>query len=61
MTVYRIEATGNLDAENDNDAQSKLNGIARILADGDGELGYDWQLDAVELGSVLDPPRLEDE
>lgn len=45
MALYRIEASGSLEAENDDDARSKLDAIARALADGDGDLGHDWQLE----------------
>lgn len=48
-TIYRIEAVANLDAANDAEAEGKLDAIARILSDGDGELGYDWQLSAEEV------------
>jgi hypothetical protein len=61
MTTYRIEAIANLEAEDDDDAQRKLDAIAQVLADGDGELGYAWQMDVVELAAVLDPPRSEDQ
>lgn len=51
MTTYRIEAVGNLDATDDTELQAKLDALARILEDGDGEveLGYDWQLSAEEV------------
>lgn len=44
--IYRIDATANIDAEGDTEVQGKLDAIARILSDGDGELGYDWHIDA---------------
>lgn len=49
MTTYRIEAVANLDATDDAELEGKLDAIARILADGDAELGYDWQLSAEEI------------
>lgn len=46
MKPYRITASGSLDASSDAEAQGALDAIARILCNGDGELGYDWTLDA---------------
>jgi hypothetical protein len=53
---YRITATGSLRASNDAEAQGAIDAIARMLSDGDGELGRDWTIDAVRE----DADELED-
>lgn len=56
MPTYIIQAAARIDAADDSEARAKLDGIARILSDGDGELGYDWWLDAGR-GLAHEPPQ----
>lgn len=43
---YLITAAGVLDAADDHECQTKLEGLAKLLADADGEYGSNWTIEA---------------